>query len=78
LGASQRRVTGAEARVAGRRGSERSRTTQAGGSHTIEAESDAIIEALQVAAMFSAFNRMADAFGVEFTVPAPAAEAARR
>ncbi len=29
-----------------------------------------IIEAIQVVAMFSAFNRMADAFGVEFTPPA--------
>ena len=38
---------------------------------------EAIMEALQVGAMFSAFNRMADAFGVEFAVPAPVAEAAR-
>jgi hypothetical protein len=40
-------------------------------------DDDAIMEALQVVAMFSAFNRMADAFGVEFAVPAPVAEAAR-
>jgi len=39
-------------------------------------DDDAIMEALQVVAMFSAFNRMADAFGVEFAVPAPVAEPA--
>jgi hypothetical protein len=35
------------------------------------------MEALQVVAMFSACNRMANAFGVEFAVPTPVAGAAR-
>ena len=35
------------------------------------------MEALQVVAMFIACNCRADAFGVEFAVPAPVAEAAR-
>ena len=37
-----------------------------------------IVEALQVVGMFSAFNRMADAFGVEFAAPAPTDAAAVR
>ena len=38
---------------------------------------DEIVEALQVVGMFSAFNRMADAFGVEFAAPAATAAAGR-
>jgi alkylhydroperoxidase family enzyme len=36
-------------------------------------DDEAILEALHVVGMFSHFNRLADAIGVEFSAPAPVA-----